>query len=120
MSLSGTVQLEKDLPSTFANDGRELTADLYQKYKLDAALYQDNSSNGNDVHIFDVSGKRVHIAPSDLERTRSLYYVLPQDALPKTQNYENRLAVKRKAFARIVDGEIQTIKEFFPYYPNTQ
>lgn len=125
MSLSGTVQLREnhpsieDVPSTFAKDGRELTAELYQKYELDAKLYQDNSSNGNGVHIFDVRGRRVRIAFSDLEHTRSLYYVLPQDALPQTQNYENPLAVKRKAFARSINGEIQPSKKFFTYFPNT-
>lgn len=127
MSLSGAVQVREnhpsieDVPSTFENDGYELNAHLYQQYKLDADLYQHkNSTNGrkNQVHIFDIRGRRVHIAFSDLKHTRSLYYALPQDALPKTQNYENPLAVKRKAFARIVDGEIQTIKEFFPYFPD--
>ena len=123
MSLSGAVQVREDHPSTFENDGYELTADLYQKYKLDADLHQHkNSSNGrkNQVHIFDIRGRRVDIVFSDLKHTRSLYYALPEDALPQTQNYETPRAVKRKAFARSVNGEIQTSEKIFTYLPNIQ
>ena len=113
---------------TFENDGVELTPDMIEKYRNSTTRVANGQTlrSGEwfckNASIFDVTGAKIawgDIAPADVENMLGTYYILSQHRSSSLGSeldsagmvYPNSVdisCVKENAFARIVDGVIQT------------
>jgi len=144
---SSNIKFLDNLPTSFEDDNFILTSEMTEKYKKSRIKMEKGQVKPRkqrfckNASIFDITGKKItwgDIAPEDVNEMMGVYYILSEekslwnkneikensrDHSPDLEGFVFNIDyIKRKAFARIIDGEIQTnetlIKKRIEYEKN--
>lgn len=87
MGLYNTLELRKDMPLTFENDGYELNIEMIERYRNSKMCIENGQMLPREtyfcknVSIFDLTGTKIFwgdIAPEDVRNMMGIYYILTE------------------------------------------